>query len=180
VVEFPVWGAPGEGLLEVAYRAGGRRIFDSSNTPRFGGDPVFEEIVEWHAQAYRGDQFFGSTADVQAPFDDRKTSFTWTSFSELKRLNGRASRAGAGRAGGGAASRLLHAADPSFVAGQTGGSGIRRPYAVAASSVHPLEAWRLSPSLGAGTAPGGTPWPGGGGSSRVCGSGTSPWSKTRT
>ncbi len=148
VAEFPVWGAPGEGLLEVAYLASGKRMFDAENAPLFGKDPLFKEVMEWHVRAYQGDKIFGSKPDVAAPFENGLSSFTWTSFYDLKRLNGQASGAVAGRAGGGAAGQLANAVNPSFVAGKTGGSGICRQYAVAANSKHPLESWQLIAFLG--------------------------------
>jgi ABC-type glycerol-3-phosphate transport system substrate-binding protein len=42
----------------------------------------------------------------------------------------------------------MNAVNPSFVLGKTGGSGICRQYAVARTSQHPTEAWRLIAFLG--------------------------------
>ncbi|HEV2122807.1 MAG TPA: extracellular solute-binding protein [Chloroflexota bacterium] len=148
VVEFPIWGMPSEGLLEVSYLASGKRMFDAKNNQLFGKDPLFKEIVEWHVRAFQGDGIFGAKPDVQTPFDNGQSSFTWTSFYDLKRLNGQASGATAGKAGGGAAGQLMNAVNPSFVAGKTGGSGICRQYAVAKATKHPMEAWKLISFLG--------------------------------
>ena len=148
VVDFPIWGAPSEGLLEVAYLASGKRMFNAKNEQTFGSDPLFKQLVEWHARAYQGDQIFGARDGVQDPFDNGLSSFTWTSFYDLKRLNGKASGAVAGKAGGGAAGQLMNAVNPSFVPGKTGGSGICRQYAVARATSHAQEAWKLISFLG--------------------------------
>ncbi|MGH2369874.1 MAG: ABC transporter substrate-binding protein, partial [Chloroflexota bacterium] len=148
IVEFPVWGTPSEGLMEVAYLASGKRMFDGQNKQLFGDDPLFKEMVDWHVRAYQGDQIFGAQQGVQAPFDNGMSSFAWTTFYDLKRLNGQASGAVAGKAGGGAAGQLMNAVNPSFAPGKTGGSGICRQYAVAAHSKHPLESWKLISFLG--------------------------------
>ncbi|MBI3969694.1 MAG: extracellular solute-binding protein [Chloroflexi bacterium] len=148
IVEFPIWGTPSEGLLEVAYLASGKRMFDAQNNATFGKDPLFKQLVEWHVRAFQGDKIFGSQPDVQAPFENGMSSFAWTSFYDLKRLNGMASGAVAGKAGGGAAGQLMNAVNPSFVPGKTGGSGICRQYAVAKNTKYPLECWKLIYFLG--------------------------------
>jgi multiple sugar transport system substrate-binding protein len=147
VAEFPFWGTPSEGLLEIAYQASGKRFFDEQLNPLFGKDPLFREIVEWHYRAYTGDQVFGSKEGVQDAFDNGASTFTWSSFYDLKRRNGFA-LGGRGEKWGDAAGQLMNAANPSFVPGKTGGPSIVRQYAVAAHSKHPREAWRLIMFLG--------------------------------
>lgn len=41
IAEFPLWGIPSEGLLEVAYTASGKKFFDDQLNPLFGKDPLF-------------------------------------------------------------------------------------------------------------------------------------------
>jgi multiple sugar transport system substrate-binding protein len=148
-VEFPIWGAPSEGLMEVLYLSSGKRMFDDDLQPIFGKDPLFKDMVERLFQMYTGDKIFGSDPTVQAPFDNGKSSFSWTSFYDLKRLNGKATGAVAGgQAGGAAAGQLLNYVNPGFVPGKTGTSAICRQYAVAASTRYPLESWKLIYFLG--------------------------------
>lgn len=150
VVEFPIWGTPSYALVVIAYLATGGKVFDEKTNALFGKDPMFKQIVDWHIQAFQGDKIFGSVPDVQAPFDNGKSSFTWTSFYDLKRLNGMATGAvaGAGQPGGGAAGQLMNGLNPGLAAGKTGGDGICRQYAVAKESKHPLETWKLISFLG--------------------------------
>lgn len=108
---------------------------------------LFRDIVEWHYRAYAGDQVFGSRDGVQDAHDNGFSTFTWSSFYDLKRKNGYAI-GGRGEKWGDAAGQLLNGVNPSFVKGKTGGPGVVRQYAVAAASKHPREAWRLIQFLG--------------------------------
>jgi ABC-type glycerol-3-phosphate transport system substrate-binding protein len=147
--EFPLWGAPSEGLLENLYLASGKRMFDEDLQPTFGRDALFKDIVDKLYQSYTGDKIFGSDPSVAAAFDNGKSSYAWTSFYDLKRLNGQATGAVAGgQAGGAAAGQLMNYVNPGFVAGKTGTQAICRQYAVAASSRYPRESWRLISFLG--------------------------------
>jgi len=147
VAEFPFWGAPSESLVEVAYQASGKRFFDSQLNALFGKDILFRDIVEWHYRSYAGDQVFGTKDGVQDAHDNGFSTFAWGSFYDLKRKNGFA-LGGRGEKWGDAAGQLINGVNPSFVKGQTGGPGVVRQYAVAASSKHPREAWRLIAYLG--------------------------------
>jgi ABC-type glycerol-3-phosphate transport system substrate-binding protein len=148
-VEFPLWGAPGGATLENLYLASGKRMFDDDLQATFGKDVLFKDMVDKLFQAYTGDKVFGVDATVQAPFDNGKSSYTWTSFYDLKRLNGQATGAVAGgQAGGAAAGQLMNYVNPGFVAGKTGTQAICRQYAVAAASKHPDQAYKLIYFLG--------------------------------
>ncbi|MGH2371488.1 MAG: extracellular solute-binding protein, partial [Chloroflexota bacterium] len=147
VVEFPMWGTPSEGLLEVAYLASGKRFFDPQLNPHFGDDPLFREIVDWHYTAYAGDRIFGRQEGVQDAFANGLSTFAWSSFYALKQRNGY-SLGGRGEKAGAAAGQLMNAVNPSFVNGKTGTLSVVRQYAVAAHSQHPQEAWRLINFLG--------------------------------
>ena len=148
-VEFPIWGAPGGGHLENFYLASGKRMFDDDLQPVFGKDALFKDMVDKLYQAYTGDKIFGVDPTVQAAFDNGKSSFTWTSFYDLKRLNGQATGAVAGaQMGGAAAGQLLNYVNTGFVAGKTGTQAICRQYAVAASSRYPDQAYKLIYFLG--------------------------------
>jgi multiple sugar transport system substrate-binding protein len=148
-VEFPLWGAPGGAVLENLYLASGKRMFDEDLRPSFGKDSLFKDIVDKLYRWYTGDKIFGVDASVAAPFDNGKSSYAWTSFYDLKRLNGRATGAVAGgQAGGAAAGQLMNYVNAGFVPGKTGAQAICRQYAVAAASRYPLEAYKLIMFLG--------------------------------
>src|SRR5918911_754151 len=59
-VEFPLWGAPGGGLLENLYLASGKRMFDDDLQPTFGKDVLFKDMVDRLYESYTGDKIFGS------------------------------------------------------------------------------------------------------------------------
>ena len=61
-VEFPRYGAPGEGDLENWYLASGKRMFDEDLQPIFGKDALFKDMVDKLYQGYTGDQIFGIDA----------------------------------------------------------------------------------------------------------------------
>lgn len=151
-VEFPLWGAPSEGMLENFYLASGKRMFDEELQPIFGKDVLFKDMLDKLYQAYTGDKIFGEDPSVQAAFDNGKSTFTWTSFYDLKRMNNMAqatgSQSGGNIAGGAAAGQLINYVNPSFVAGKTGTQAICRQYAVAAATKFPQEAWKLIYFLG--------------------------------
>jgi ABC-type glycerol-3-phosphate transport system substrate-binding protein len=152
-VQFPIYGPPGEGLLETLYLASGKRMFDEELQPIFGKDQLFKDVVEKLYQNYSGDRIFGEDPGGPTAFDNGKSTYTWTSFYDLKRLNGLAQATGclsgcASIAGGAAAGQLLNYVNPGFVAGKTGTQGICRQYAVAASTKYPQESWKLISYLG--------------------------------
>ena len=98
-VDFPIAGAPSEGHLEILYLSSGKRLFDDDLQPLFGKDQLFKDMVDKLYQSYSGDQIFGTDPSVTFPFDNGKSSFIWTSFYDLKRLNGMAINVG-GQSGG--------------------------------------------------------------------------------
>jgi hypothetical protein len=148
-VEFPLWGAPSGAHLENLYLASGKRMFDEDLQPIFGKDTLFKDMVDKLYQWYTGDKIFGSDSSVAAPFDNGKTTYNWTSFYDLKRLNGQATGAVAGgQAGGAAAGQLMNYINAGFVAGKTGTQAICRQYAVGAGSQYPLESYKLIMFLG--------------------------------
>ena len=105
-VEFPRYGAPGEGDLENWYLASGKRMFDEDLQPTFGKDALFKDILDKLYQGYTGDQIFGNDAGGPTAFDNGKAAYSWGSFYDLKRLNGLAqatgSQSGGAIAGGSA------------------------------------------------------------------------------
>jgi multiple sugar transport system substrate-binding protein len=151
-VEFPLHFVPGEGHIADLYLAGAKRMFDENLEPIFGKDALYKDIVEKVYQAYSGDRIYGVDANNQFPFDNGKSSFHWTSFYDLKRLNGQAinvgGQSGGSNTGGAAAGQLLNYVNPGFVAGKTGANFICRQYAIAAKTPHPQEAWKLIYFLG--------------------------------
>jgi ABC-type glycerol-3-phosphate transport system substrate-binding protein len=151
-IQFPVYGAPGEGLLENLYLASGKRMFDDDLQPIFGKDTLFKDTVEKLYQAYSGDKIFGNDPGGATAFDNGKAAYSWGSFYDLKRLNGLAqatgSQSGGAIAGGAAAGQLLNYVNFGMVAGKTGTQAICRQYAVAAATKFPREAWKLISFLG--------------------------------
>ncbi len=152
-IEFPRFGKPSEGELETWYLASGKRMFDDNLEPIFGKDPLFKEIVGKLFQAYTGDRIYGEDPSGPTAFDNGKATYNWTSFYDLKRLNGKATAAGClsncpAIAGGAAAGQLMNFVNPSFVAGKTGTQAICRQYALASSSKFPQEAWKLISYMG--------------------------------
>lgn len=151
-VEFPRYGAPGEGDLENWYLASGKRMFDDDMQPIFGKDSLFKDILDKLYQAYSGDQIFGLDSGGATAFDNGKATYSWGSFYDLKRLNGLAqatgSQSGGSTVGGAAAGQLLNYVNPSFVAGKTGTQAICRQYAIFAGTKFPQEAWKLIYFLG--------------------------------
>ena len=152
-VEFPRFGKPGEGEVEVWYLASGKRMFDDNLEPIFGKDPLFKDIVEKLFQAYTGDRIYGDDPSGPAAFDNGKATYNWTSFYDLKRLNGKATAAGCQSncpsiTGGAAQGQLMNYVNPSFVAGKTGTPAICRQYAIASASKFPQESWKLISFLG--------------------------------
>jgi multiple sugar transport system substrate-binding protein len=152
-VEFPRFGKPSEGEVEIWYLASGKRMFDDNLEPTFGKDPLFKEIVQKLFQAYTGDRIYGDDPSGATAFDNGKATYTWTSFYDLKRLNGKATAAGClsncpSIAGGAAAGSLINYVNPSFVAGKTGTAAICRQYAIAAATKFPQESWKLISFLG--------------------------------
>jgi multiple sugar transport system substrate-binding protein len=151
-VQFPVYGAPSEGLLENLYLASGKRMFDDDLQPIFGKDQLFKDTVEKLYQAYSGDKIFGNDPGGNTAFDNGKATYSWGSFYDLKRLNGLAqatgSQSGGSIAGGAAAGQLLNYVNFGMVPGKTGTQAICRQYAVAAATKFPKEAWKLISYLG--------------------------------
>lgn len=72
-------------------------MFDDNLEPIFGKDPLFKDIVEKLFQAYTGDRIYGDDPSGPAAFDNGKATYNWTSFYDLKRLNGKATAPGASR-----------------------------------------------------------------------------------
>lgn len=152
-VVYPRYGMPGEGDLENWYLASGKRMFNDNLQATFGKDQLFKDILEQLRQAYTGDQIYGDDPGGKAAFDNGLATFTWTSFYDLKRMNGMAQATGcqsgcANIAGGSAAGNLINYVNPSFVKGKTGTQAICRQYAVAASTKYPQQAWKLIYYLG--------------------------------
>jgi ABC-type glycerol-3-phosphate transport system substrate-binding protein len=152
-IQFPIYGAPGEGLAETLYLSSGKRMFDEDLQPIFGKDQLFKDMVEKLYQNYSGDKIFGNDPGGATAFDNGKSVYNWTSFYDLKRLNGMAQATGclsncASIAGGAAAGQLMNFVNPGFVAGKTGTQAICRQYAVAAATKYPKEAWKLISYLG--------------------------------
>jgi multiple sugar transport system substrate-binding protein len=151
-VEFPRYGAPGEGDLENWYLASGKRMFDEDLQPTFGKDALFKDILDKLYQGYTGDQIFGNDAGGPTAFDNGKAAYSWGSFYDLKRLNGLAqatgSQSGGAIAGGSAAGQLTNYVNPSFVAGKTGTQAICRQYAIFSGTKYPQQAWKLISFLG--------------------------------
>ena len=152
-IQYPIFGAPGEGLAETLYLSSGKRMFDDDLQPIFGKDQLFKDMVEKMYQAYNGDGIFGNDPGGATAFDNGKSVYNWTSFYDLKRLNGMAQATGcqsncASISGGSAAGQLRNFVNPGFVPGKTGTQAICRQYAIAASTKFPKEAWKLISYLG--------------------------------
>lgn len=151
-VEFPLAGAPGEGTAADLYLASGKRLFDDDLQPTFGKDGLYKDILDKLYSAFSGDGIWGTDPNAQFPFDNGKSSFTWTSFYDLKRLNGQAinvgGQSGGSNTGGAAAGQLMNYVNPGFVAGKTGANFICRQYAIAGATKNPDEAWKLISFLG--------------------------------
>jgi multiple sugar transport system substrate-binding protein len=151
-VEFPLFFIPSEGTIADLYLASGKRLFDENHEPLFGRDPLYKDIVEKLFQATSGDRIFGTDSGVQFAFDNGHSSFAWTSFYDLKRLNGQAMNVGGQSGGnntaGAAAGQLMNYVNPGMVAGKTGANFICRQYAMAAKTQFPDECWKLISFLG--------------------------------
>ena len=151
-IEFPLFMTPGEGTVADLYLASGKRMFNDNNEALFAKDPLYKDIVEKLFLAHTGDRIFGTDASVQFPLDNGHSSFAWTSFYDLKRLNGQAinvgGQSGGSNTAGAAAGQLLNYVNPGFVAGKTGANFICRQYAVGNASNHPDESWKLIYFLG--------------------------------
>lgn len=127
-VEYPLFLVPTEGTIADLYLASGKRLFDDSHEPLFGKDPLYKDIVEKLYQATSGDRIFGTDSGVQFAFDNGHSSFAWTSFYDLKRLNGQAinvgGQSGVSNTAGAASGQLMNYVNPGVVTGKTGANFI--------------------------------------------------------
>jgi len=151
-VEFPLHFNPSEGHVADLYLGSGKRMFDDDLQPIFGKDALYKDILDKLYASFSGDRIYGVDTATQFPFDNGKGTFNWTSFYDLKRLNGQAinvgGQSGGSNTGGAAAGQLLNYVNPGFAANKTGGSFICRQYAISKATKLPDEAWKLISFLG--------------------------------
>ncbi|HET7770964.1 MAG TPA: extracellular solute-binding protein [Chloroflexota bacterium] len=151
-VEFPLHFVPSEGHAADLYLATGKKMFDDDLQPIFGKDAQYKEVMDKLYQAASGDRIYGVDSTIQFPFDNGKSTFAWTSFYDLKRLNGKAeatgSQSGGLTSGGAAAGQLMNYVNPGLMSGRTGANFICRQYAVSNKTPHPDESWKLIYFLG--------------------------------
>ena len=144
-VEFPRYGAPGEGDLENWYLASGKRMFDEDLQPTFGKDALFKDILDKLYQGYTGDQDLRQRRRRAHRLRQREGRLL---LGLLLRPEA-PQRAGPGhrepvRGGhrrGLRAGQLTNYVNPSFVAGKTGTQAICRQYAVFSGTKYPQQAW---------------------------------------
>ena len=151
-IDFPLAQVPSEGHAADLYLASGKKMFDDDLQPIFGKDALYKEVLDKLYGAYTGDRVYGVDPSLQFPFDNGKATFSWTSFYDLKRLNGKAeatgSQSGGLTSGGAAAGQLMNYVNPGFAAGKTGANFICRQYAISNKTQFPDECWKLISFLG--------------------------------